>query len=356
MRRSVRGLNSIKVVTKKDGRQYKYRRVGSQLVALPDLPEHHPDFIAAYVAAGAVQPKPRHREGTISALCAAYLSSHEYRRMADSTRAVWRRTLDRISNDRGTAFVVDLRPDHLRKDIRALTPGAAQNRLKAWRSILKFAVEEGMIPADPSVGVKAQRGEVKPHRQWTWAELSKFREHWPLEAPERIAFEVIFWTGARCVDAVRLGWQRVDDDGWLSYVQVKTGGPATCPISVLPDWASTMEADQALFLASVPRDRLIWITTQTGKPRSVKGLSQWMSAAASSAGLPSDCTAHGLRKARAAALAEAGATASQIGAWTGHASLSEIAHYTRQADQKGVLGAKRERESGNTIAQFPKKP
>ncbi len=97
--------------------------------------------------------------------------------MAASTRSVWRRTLDRISIDRGAALVVDLRAEHLRKDIRALTPGAAQNCLKAWRSILKFAVEEGMIPADPSAGIKAQRGEVKPHRQWTWAEFSKFREY-----------------------------------------------------------------------------------------------------------------------------------------------------------------------------------
>lgn len=72
---------------------------------------------------------------------------------------------------------MDLRAEHLRKDIRALAPGAAQNRLKAWRSILKFAVEEGMIPASPSAGIKAQRGEVKPHRHWTWAEFSKFREY-----------------------------------------------------------------------------------------------------------------------------------------------------------------------------------
>lgn len=94
--------------------------------------------------------------------------------------------------------------------------------------------------------------------------------------------------------------------------------------------------------------------TSTGRARSVKGLSQWISAAASAAGLPDDCTAHGLRKARAAALAEAGATASQIGAWTGHASLSEVSHYTKGADQKGVLGAEQERNTGNRVAKFPK--
>ncbi|WP_411839064.1 hypothetical protein [Paracoccus sp. ME4] len=121
---------------------------------------------------------------------------------------------------------------------------------------------------------------------------------------------MIYCTGARCVDAVGLGWQRVSDDGWLSLVHAKTGGPATCPITALPGWAAPLSADHALLLASVPRDRMIWIMTQNGKPRSVKGLSQWMSVAASAAGLPDDCTAHGLRQARAAALAKAGATAS----------------------------------------------
>lgn len=356
MRRRVRGLTGIKVVTKAGGRQYKYRRVGGSLVRLPDLPENNPDFIAAYVAAGNLTPKLRHTAGSIAALCEAYLGSPEYKRMADSTRSTWRRTLDRISKDRGKGLVRDLRPDHLRKDIRALTPGAAQNRLKAWRSILKFAVEESWIEADPSIGIKAQKGEVTPHRQWTNAEIAAFREHWKPGTQERIAFEVIYWTGARCVDAATLGWQKVDRDGWLTYVQAKTSGPATCPVRTLPTWAKTMSADHKHFTDALPEGQMIWIATRAGKPRSVKGLSQWISAAASAAGLPDDCTAHGLRKARAAALAEARATASQIGAWTGHASLSEISHYTRQADQKGILGAKEEQKLETNIQKFPKTP
>lgn len=349
-------LTGIKVVIKANGRRYLYRRVGGQLIALPNLPENHPDFLAAYVAAGSAKPKARDPEGSIAALCSLYLASHEYSRMASSTRAVWRRTLGRISEDRGKGLVADLRPDHLRKDIRPLSPGAASNRLKAWRSILKFAVEEGLITSDPSTGIRAQRGEVQPHRQWTNDEIEQFRNHWSKESPERIAFEVIFWTGARCVDAVGLGWQKVDADGWLSFTQAKTKGPATCPVRTLPSWASGMKSDHKHFLDALPMDQMIWIVTGFGKARSVKGLSQWMSAAATTAGLPDDCTAHGLRKARAAALAIAGATASQIGAWTGHASLSEIAHYTKQADQKGILGAKKEQPMGNRVEKFPKSP
>lgn len=354
MRQRVRGLKGIKVVTKSDGRRYTYRRVGAMLIPLPDLPEHHPDFIAAYVKAGEAKEPTRFPAGSISALCVEYLSSAEHRRMAESTRAVWRRTLDRISKERGAGLVADLRPEHLRKDIRALTPGAAANRLKAWRSILKFALEEGWIRSDPSYGIKAQRGDVVPHRQWTRAEIEKYREHWPQGTPERIAVEVIYWTGARCVDAVRLGWQMVDQEGWLSFTQAKTKSPATCPIRVLPPWAADLTYDHQHMLEALPAGQMLWITSSRGKGRSVKALSQWVSAAAAKAGLPDDCTAHGLRKARAAALAEVGATASQIGAWTGHVTLQEIAHYTRQADQKGILGGNRERNFGNRQEKFPK--
>jgi integrase/recombinase XerD len=357
MRRGIR-LTGIKVVTKPGGKRYIYRRVGDTLHPLPDLPENHPEFLAAYAAAGKApaRPRSRHPAGSIGALIEMYLRSPDHARMAPSSRAVWRRTLDRISQDRGAGMLRDLRADHLRRDVRALTPGAASNRLKAWRSILRFAVDEGMIPADPSLGLRKPRGEVTPHRQWTPGEIEAFRAHWPQGSPERAAMEVIYWTGARCIDAARLGWQMVDGDGWLGYTQAKTGGPAACPVRVLPAWAGGLARDHAAFLAALPADRLQWIVTRSGKPRSVKGLSQWLSAAASKASLPDDCTAHGLRKARAAALAEAGATAPQIGAWTGHQSLSEIAHYTRDADRKGILGREREQNTGNRVTKFPKRP
>ena len=46
-----------------------------------------------------------------------------------------------------------------------------------------------------------------------------------------------------------------------------------------------------------------------------------------------------MRKAAARRLAEAGATVHEIGAITGHASLKEIARYTRAADRKRLAQA-----------------
>src|SRR6185437_7287307 len=48
------------------------------------------------------------------------------------------------------------------------------------------------------------------------------------------------------------------------------------------------------------------------------------------------CSAHGLRKATAARLAERGATAHEIMAITGHKSLEEVERYTRAA-RRGKL-------------------
>ena len=51
------------------------------------------------------------------------------------------------------------------------------------------------------------------------------------------------------------------------------------------------------------------------------------------AGLP-QCSAHGLRKAAAAKLAELGCTAHEIMAITGHESIQEVERYTKAAEQK----------------------
>lgn len=46
------------------------------------------------------------------------------------------------------------------------------------------------------------------------------------------------------------------------------------------------------------------------------------------------------------ALAEAGSSSHDIGAWTGHTSLSEIEHYTRAADRRRAVMGTQERKEG----------
>src|SRR5262245_21768537 len=64
-----------------------------------------------------------------------------------------------------------------------------------------------------------------------------------------------------------------------------------------------------------------------------------MSDAIREAGLPPCCKAHGLRKAAARRLAEAGCSAHEIMAVTGHKTLGEVERYTRAAEQERLNAA-----------------
>jgi integrase len=60
---------------------------------------------------------------------------------------------------------------------------------------------------------------------------------------------------------------------------------------------------------------------------------------AAKAGIAKGLGPHGLRKATARRLAEAGCTPHQIAAMTGHQSLKEVERYTRAADQRRLAAA-----------------
>ena len=83
-------------------------------------------------------------------------------------------------------------------------------------------------------------------------------------------------------------------------------------------------------LALHKKTHVVILATEWGKPFTVKGFGNFMSDAIRAAGLPARCKAHGLRKAAARRLAEAGCTAKQIQAITGHKALAEVERYTRR--------------------------
>jgi integrase len=88
--------------------------------------------------------------------------------------------------------------------------------------------------------------------------------------------------------------------------------------------------------------------TAYGQPFSVKGFGNMMSTAIRDAGLPERCKAHGLRKAAARRLAEAGCSASEIAAITGHKTLAEVERYTRAADQERLARQAIQRHENRT--------
>jgi integrase len=327
------------------GGAYIYHRASG--LRMPDLPETHPDFLRAYLAAEQHTSAPpskaraaRRDPGSLAHLWDSLQRTAYFMDLSENYRRTLQPHGDAIAA-RGAGVPVDqLRPRHIRADLSQLAPHAAGNRLKAWRAICRHAIGCGLIDTDPAAAVaRPQTPRAQPYPVWPAAALAAYRSCWPLGCAQRLAFELIQFTGARIVDAVRLGPPMIDADGGLSYVQQKTRQPVwlpwSCPLPPFADPAARAHLHAAI--AATPPPGPVWIVTQSGAPRSAKAASSWISTAARAAGLDADLTAHGLRATRASDLAERGASARQIGAWTGHTSLAETDHYSRQADRKALL-------------------
>ena len=97
---------------------------------------------------------------------------------------------------------------------------------------------------------------------------------------------------------------------------------------------------------------LTFLTTQFGRPFTSNGFGNWFRKQCDAAGLP-HCSAHGLRKAAARRLAEAGCTPHEIAAITGHASLKEVSRYTKAVDQKRLATAAMEKAKTRTWSVKP---
>ena len=121
-------------------------------------------------------------------------------------------------------------------------------------------------------------------------------------------------------------------DGWLTFT-VKKGerrAPVTLQLPVPP-------ALQKIVDATATGD-LTFLVTEHGRSFAVAGFGNWFRDRCNEAGLP-ECSAHGLRKAAATALAESGASPHQLMSWFGWKSLKQAELYTRAADQKKLAAS-----------------
>jgi integrase len=312
--------------------RFYFRRPGFKCVPLPGLP-WSPDFMAAYEKALAGQPmeigRARVKPGTIRALAVSYFNSSAFQSLKPSTQSVYRNITDRFCAEHGEKRVAMLQRDHIVKLManRAEKPESANGLRKVVRAMMKHAVDIGLREDDPTRDVKAIRVKSDGYHSWTEPEIDQFLACHGPGTRARLAFALLLYTGQRRGDVIRIGRQHIRD-GVLHVRQQKTGIELAIPI----------HPALAEIIAKTPADHLTLLTTQTGKPFSAAGFGNWFRDRCNEAGLP-HCSAHGLRKAAARRLAEAGCTTHEIAAITGHASLREVQRYTKAADQARLARA-----------------
>lgn len=303
------------------------RRPGMKKVRLPGAPGSA-EFMAAYHSAEGDELAPvarKARDGTFGALVIAYYSSPEFARLDTSTRAWRRRHLDLLRAADGHLPVAPIEPADIVAMVEELAskPSVANHRLKALRALFKWGLNRGRIRNNPTLGVSAIAYHSDGVHTWSLDEVGAYEDRHKLGTKARLAMAILLCSAGRREDAVRLGPQHVKG-GRLRFVQAKNEHRKPVEVDI------PIHADLADAIAACPSGHLNFLVTEFGKPFTPAGFGNWFRDRCNEAGLH-HCSAHGLRKAAAVRLAEAGASPHEIMAVTGHRTLAEVERYTRSA-------------------------
>lgn len=326
--------------------RYRVRVEGDKRtrITIPVGP-NHVDFPNYYYAARAGESwtpaRSRVAERSIDWLVGRYLSFLEKMvsagQMSAATLKQRRSVLSRVCDfrdqdgDRYGQFDMDAPPSAfvLVRDAWADRPGAADNMIKSVRAMYVWAMERGEIGHNPAAGISAinrnPKGGAAP---WTASDLHKFRVAHPKGTTAHLWLTLQAFTACRIGDAIWLGRdQEVIHQGqtWLEW-QPRKRGSAPVSIPMLQPLYTATRTAKVIGPA--------YILNEQGKPfRSTEALRVRVQRWCTAAGLEGR-SSHGVRKAVAEMMAEAGCTQHQIMAVMSHTEARTSEIYTRGVQRK----------------------
>lgn len=277
-------------ILRKDGRiRYVYAwRGGPRILAEIGTPEFHVEYMAAR-ALRAVPDASKFR-----AVIIAYKTSHDWQRLAETTRRNWSRWLDRIMLRFGglptSAFD---RPDLIRKHIRQWRaewvaesgPRAGDYGVQVLSRVLSYAIDPmGKISANPCEGIKHVYRNERADIIWSDADIATLKAASPEVGH---AVDLAALTGLRVGDLIRLSWSHVQGE----TIIISTGKSRHRREAIVPIYD-----DLRQMLASIPKRSTAILTNSRKRPWTADGLNSSFTAAMVASGLKDrDLHFHDLR-------------------------------------------------------------
>lgn len=288
-------------------------------------------FWAEYRAAleGAPAPSKVAKAHTLAWGINRYRNSSAWAALSNATRRQSENIYRAVIKTAGNVLLPHITTETIKagRERRAAAPHSANNFLKSMRRFFKWAADpEGgrLVASNPSIGVKLLKGKNKDgFHTWTNEEIERFERRWPIGTRERLALDLLLYTGLSRGDVVRLGRQHVTN-GVITFRMEKGRGDGVVYPPVLPILAATIAASKT--------GDLTFLVTERGTPFVKESFGNWFREACREAGCPG--SAHGLRKAGATRAAENGATVNQLMALFGWKTEKMALLYTRKAGRK----------------------
>lgn len=310
------------------GRIYWRFEAGGTRCNIPG-PYGSPAFLAAYEAAlaGLKLPRSTAAVDTVGWLIEQYLGSLRYKNLSDSRKRSIRGELDWLRDQAGDLPFKRLEVRHVEALMAKKTGPVAQNTVKKNLSMLFNFAAKKLSYVGPNPAKFAERMKTNPdgYHTWTDEEVDRFLARHPAGSKVRLVLLLALNTGMSRQDLCRVGWPHVavkSGKARIAYKRAKTSVAADLPI--VPELAEE--------LAALPKDRLLFIT-QDARPVGYKPetLGNWFRDRCREAEVPGSL--HGLRKAGATRLADAGASPWEIASYLAHKDTKQADTYTKKANR-----------------------
>lgn len=304
-----------------------FRRGKGKRVRLPD--EYGSEqFKEAYEAAligEPVQKKVAGGAGTLNWLWKRYQDSGAWADLSNATRRQRENIMKHVLETAGDKplSAISRKAVVAGRDRRKGTPAMARHFVETMRGLFRWAVDAEHVKEDPTRDVKVSKPKTEGHHTWTDEECDQYEAKWALGTRERLAFDIMLYTGFRRGDASRFGRQHVRN-GLIHMTTEKGQGKVTVVLPLLPPLKESIEATKT--------GDMVFIAKADGTAMSKEGFGNWFAEACIAAGVPG--RAHGLRKAGATRAANRGASDAQLDAIFGWSGRGMAALYTKKANRQ----------------------
>lgn len=310
----------------------------TRIKSTPGTPEFDSEYRLAYEGEIVKSPKGRGSKlGTVRWLCEEYYNSPAFKRLDPTTGKIRRRVLDMIAARLADKPYAMMRPQDVAKlrDEKADTPEAANQLVKAVRAVYAWACDPDYNHAKENPAAKTKLLSSRNpdgFRSWTEADVRLYCKFYSVGTKERLAIDLLLFTGCRRSDVIRLGPQMERDDH-LIFTEFK-GRTKQIKQHRLP----ILDALRVSIDATPATGQLAYLVNRYEQPFKPETFSKWFAERCRLAGIDAGLSAHGLRKFAAQWCAENGATEHQLMALFGwlHPDMARL--YTQKANRARMEG------------------
>lgn len=254
---------------------------------------------------------------TVAVVADDYEASQDFRSLAMGSQKFYTTTLKRIREQLGKFPVDAVERRHVREvvDNRIAGNGSRNAFLGVLGALYAYARRRDLTLREPTKDIKPF--PIGSHEPWPdeVLEAGLKAEH----DRTRLAIHLLYFTGQRIGDVVRLKWTDIRD-GILYLTQQKTGKAL----------AITLHSSLKAELERTERRGATIISTYEGKAMTDQVIRRELKAFAATFGL--ELVPHGLRKNAVNALLQAGCTVPETAAITGQ-SYNVVEYYAKRVSQ-----------------------